>query len=281
VTAKGVASIATGAAFFLKLYAPDMIRFIDLDAAFAAARQAGELSIGPKMLADDSGHGAALFELLGFDVWRMAGRNDLHSRDVQAAVISAKRSWHRTPPLARTRSPFDIVRGYRAMIAGLPASHPTAAPPPLAYHTLAAWTDRFEQAIVATGVDPAPIHGDNALSNVMLGPSGAVRLVDFDQAVNADPVYDLGAFCLEICSFEREIKAAVELYVGRSDRQVLARAKLYMIVDDFLWGCWALIAHWTSPRSGGIEFYKYSQNCFVRAMYWLGNWELEELTRQA
>ena len=60
-----------------------------------------------------------------------------------------------------------------------------------------------------------------------------------------------------------------------------ARAKLYMIVDDFLWGCWALIAQWTSPRSGGIEFYKYSQNCFVRAQFWLASWELDELMRQA
>ena len=97
----------------------------------------------------------------------------------------------------------------------------------------------------------------------------------------ADPYYDLGAFCLEYCSFESEIATAVELYVGRPDRHALARAKLYMIVDDFLWGCWALLAQWTSPRNATIEFYKYAQNCFVRALFWLGSWDMDELMRQA
>jgi hypothetical protein len=82
----------SGAAFFLKLYSRDMTRFIDLSAASVAALQAGALGLGPRMLAHDSGAGATLFELLGSDVWRMAGRNDLRAPDVLAAVISAKRS---------------------------------------------------------------------------------------------------------------------------------------------------------------------------------------------
>jgi thiamine kinase-like enzyme len=270
-------SAKSGLSLFLKVYSPDMTPFIDVDAAIAAASLAGERGVGPSVRAHDREQGAVLFDLLAPSSWRMAGRNDLRSRDVEAAVIGAKRAWHRAPALAKTRSPFEVIRRYRAMIGDLQA----AAPPPLAFHTLAAWTERFEAAIVASGVDLAPIHGDNALSNVMLGEREAVRLVDFDQAVNADPIYDVGALCLEYCSFAHEIEALVELYVGRPDPHVLARAKLYMIVDDFLWGCWALIAQSTSPRSGRIEFYKYAQNCFVRAQFWLASWELDELMRQA
>jgi len=270
-----------GAVYFLKLYSPDMTPFIDLEGAVAAAKQAGGQGLGPKVLAHDVKANAVLFEMLAPDPWRMAGRNDLQSQDVRAAIIAAKRAWHREPLLAKTQSPFEVIGRYRETIARLPDTHPAAGPPPLAFHTLAAWMERFEQAIAASGVDTAPVHGDNALSNVMLGAHNAVRLVDFDQAANADPYYDLGAFCLEYCSFERDIEGIVTLYAGRLDLHALARAKLYMIVDDFRWGCWALIAHWTSPRSTAIEFYKYAQNCFVRGLYWLGNWELDELMRQA
>ena len=221
-------SAKTGPSFFLKLYSPDMTSFIDLNGAIAAGTQAGERNIGPAVRAHDRDKGAVLFDLLAPGRWRMAGRSDMRSKDVQAAVISAKRAWHRSPRLTKTRSPFDVIRLYRAMIADLPATNPIAAPPPLAFHTLAAWTERFEAAIAASGVDIAPIHGDNALSNVMLGERDAVRLVDFDQAANADPTYDVGAFCLEYCSFAEEIEQAVELYVGRPDSHVLrARQTLH------------------------------------------------------
>jgi hypothetical protein len=75
-----------------ELYSPDMTSFIDLNGAIAAGTQAGERNIGPAVRAHDRDKGAVLFDLLAPGRWRMAGRSDMRSKDVQAAVISAKRA---------------------------------------------------------------------------------------------------------------------------------------------------------------------------------------------
>jgi hypothetical protein len=271
---------ASGTTCFLKLYQPDMRPLIDLDAAIAASVQAGACGLGPAVLAHDAAQGAILFAWLAPATWRMAMRGDLDSVEVQHAVIGAKRAWHRSPHLANTRSPFDTIRDYHATIARLRAANPALALPP-ACRTLAAWCDRLEAGIAASGIDLVPLHGENTLGNIMLGVGNDVRLVDFDHAANGDAWHDVGSFCLEYCSFDDEIEAAVELYAGRPDRAGLARSKLYMIVDDFMWGCWALIAHWSSARATTIEFYKYAQNRFVRATYRLQSWDVDALLRQA
>ncbi|MDR3464396.1 MAG: phosphotransferase [Xanthobacteraceae bacterium] len=271
----------SGAPVFLKIYAPDMLPFIDLDAAVAAATRAGQCGIGPAVIAHDADRSAVLFDFLAPDAWRMASRADLETIAVRSAIFAAKRAWHRSGLLGRTRSPFEVIRAYRERINSLAERTPSASTLPLAFHTLADWTERIERGIAAAGIDLAPLHGENALSNVMLGPANEVRLVDFDQAANGDPLYDVGAFCLEFCSFDDEIEAAVELYLGHSDQRAVARAKLYMIVDDFLWGCWALLAHATSPRATTVEFYKYAQNRLLRGTYWLGVWDADSLLRRA
>jgi hypothetical protein len=270
----------SGAMCFLKLYQPDMLPFIDIGAAIAASAQAGACGLGPAVRAHDAALGAILFDWLAPASWRMAMRGDLTSVDVQAAVIGAKRAWHRSPRLANMRSPFDTIRAYHETITRLRSENPALAVPP-ACRTLAAWCERLEAGIMAAGIDPVPLHGENTLSNIMLGVGNDVRLVDFDQAANGDAYHDLGAFCLEYCSFDDEIEAAVELYVGRPDRAALARSKLYMIIDDYMWGCWALIAHWSSARATAIEFYKYARNRFVRAIYRLESWDVDALLRQA
>ena len=269
-------STSAGGSFFLKLYAPDMLPFIDVPAAIEASVLAGVRGIGPAVVAHAADMGAILFEWLAPDSWRMARRDDLRAPETLNAVVQAKRAWHRGPPLGRTRSPFDVIRAHLATIAALG----DRVPPLACLHTLRAWTDAIEQAIAAAGSDIRPLHGENTVSNVLLGAGNAVRLVDFDQAANGDPYYDLAALCLECCSFDDEVEAVVALYLGAPDRRALARVLAYMVVDDVLWGCWGLIAQATSPRSGGIEFYKYAQNRFLRCQYWLGIREFGALLRQ-
>ena len=266
---------ADGGAYFLKLYAPDMLRFIDVGAAIAASRAAGALGIGPVVVADDVGAGAILFEALPANSWRMASRQDLRSPDVLAAILQAKRAWHQSPALARTRSPFETIRAYLQELDEL--GEAAGAPPSFAQ--LRAWIEAAEQAFAIAGGDLAPLHGENVISNVMLGPGDQVKLVDFDQAANGDPYYDLGAFCIEGCSFVDEVEAFVSLYLGKADKRALARTLAYMVVDDFLWGCWGLIAQATSPRAGGVEFYKYAQNRFIRCQYWLSLTDFDQVLR--
>jgi Phosphotransferase enzyme family len=281
----GVTAAGRDAAeFFLKVYQLDMPAGIDLAATAAASRQAASLGLSPALLAEDAGHGALLYAMLPGPDWRMAMRDDFARPEFTAAALAAKRAWHGSARLAVSRSPFDTIRGYLQHMKVLAEPQVNAMHTlrlPQGFHTLSDWIGRIDQGLQAAGCESGPVHGENTVSNLMVGQGGEVRLVDFDRAVNADPHHDLGAICNEVCSFDDEVAQMVELYLGHPDSRVTARAQLYMLVDDFLWACWSLIAHYTSARSSTVEFYKYAQNRFLRARYGIERWDIDALLRRA
>ena len=272
------------ATLFLKVYQSDMPAGLDLAATVAASRQAAAQSLSPAQIAEDASNNALLYALLPASHWRMAMRDDFERAAFKAATLAAKRAWHCSVRLPLSRTPFETIAGYLEQLNTLAECQENAScrlSLPQGFHTLSDWINRIDQGLQAAGWDSGPIHGENAVSNLMVGPNDAIQLVDFDRAVNGDPHYDLGSFCNEMCSFDDEVVEVVDLYLGSPDSRVAARAQLYMIVDDFLWGCWSLIAHYTSVRSSTVEFYKYAQNRFLRARYNLERWDVDALLRRA
>ncbi len=265
---------------FLKVYETETAVFVDFVATVAASRQAAELKLGPALLDSDEASGALLYSWLPPSEWRMTLRQDLDDEGVLSSVIGAKRSWNRSQKLSRERSPFETISSYLDAMEGIRLPDGQSLSELRIVRELRPWIDRFRAAFAAVGTDSGPIHGENTLSNIMLDGSGHVKLVDFDRSVNADPHYDLAGICLELCSFRDDVDRIVELYLGAPDDAVSARVCLYMVVDDFLWGCWAAIGHFSSPRSGSVEFYKYAQNRFLRSRYWLSRWDADALARQ-
>lgn len=275
-----VSDAASGAALgFLKVYEADAAPFIEFAAVVAASRQATALQLAPELLDIDEAAGAMLYALLPPADWRMARREDFDDDATLGAVLDAKRRFHRSASLPFARDPFETMAGYIAMMKGIPGPDGPLSDLPM-IRELHPWVRRIHDGFRAAGHDIGPIHGENALSNIMLGPSGRVSLVDFDRAGNADPHVDLASFCLELCSFAEEVERIVELYHGSASTEVAARVRLYMIVDDFSWGCWALLQHFSSARSTSVEFYKYAQNRFMRCRYWLARWDVAALLRK-
>lgn len=265
---------------FLKIYEAEAAPFIDFSAVVAAGEQAAKLRLGPALLDSDEASGALLYSWLPSDSWRMARREDLDDEANLAAIVGAKRAWNRSPKLANARSPFATISTYLGVMRGISLPEGQMLSDLRVVRELRPWIERVDLAFAAAGTDSGPIHGENTLSNVMLDGAGHIRLVDFDRSANADPHYDLAGLCLEMCSFREDVDRAVELYLGAPVAAVAARVCLYMAVDDFLWGCWAAINHFSSPRSGAVEFYKYAQNRFLRCRYWLSRWDVDALMRQ-
>lgn len=265
---------------FLKVYETDAAPFVDFAAVVAASRQAAELQLAPELLEVHASSGALLHALLSPADWRMSRRDDFDDDATLGAVIDAKRRFHRSAKLPLSRDPFETLAEYLDLMKGLSAPDGTVLSELPIVRELQPWVQRIRDGLRAAGTDAGPIHGENTLSNVMLGPSGRVNLVDFDRAVNADPHFDLASFGLELCSFDEEVDRIVERYLGSASPQISARVRLYMIVDDVLWGCWATFQHFSSPRSGSVEFYKYAQNRFLRSRYWLARWDVAALLRK-
>lgn len=269
---------ARGRSVFVKAFREGALAPFTFAGAAEASLRAGEAGIAPRLLEADADAGVLFFEAAGAE-WRMALARDVQAPDAKSAVIAAKKALHSQKLLSRTLSPFDVARDYRARLVPHLAAD---APSPLPFKGLVPfvaieqWIDRIEEAFLAAGSDVGPIHGENTISNILLDPDHRVRLVDFDRAVNADPLYDLGALCLDLCRSEDERIKAIEMYAGAPDEAVLARVKLYGIVDDFLWGCWALLAE-INPQTSGPELFKYGSNRFVRLSHHLQQFDLPRL----
>lgn len=267
----------------LKVVETDSLAFVDVDLAARASAAAALAGLSPRLEAHDSEDSAFFYEWLDTRTWRMAMREDLERAGLREAVIRALQRWHESPRLGRERPAFDTVRArLRCMESSSAEGRPPAARPvmPMELCTIVDWLARIEAALLAAGADIAPVHGDNSLSNVMIDAGDRVRLVGWNHAADDDPHADLAGFCLEYAGFAEDVSEAVEIYAGRVDARIAARVRLHMIVQDALWGCWALALHVTSPRKERIEFYKYGRNRLLRARYWIDRWDLAALLRR-
>jgi len=264
---------------FLKLFEDDALGTLGVAETAAASRQAAALSLSPAVLGLDETSSSILYEWLPTDMHTVLRRGDLDDAAVLDAILGAKRTWHKSEMLAVTRSPFDLIDIYMERAVQIKRPEGTLADA-VPIRQLLPWIRHFRKAFQAAGFDIAPTHGENTVSNILLSQDGSVRLVDFDRAVNADPLFDLAGFCLEICTFDEDIDPLLDRYGAEMDARSCARVRLYMAIDDFMWGLWGLIEHYASPRSGAVEFYKYAHKRFLRCNYWLGRWDVAALLRR-
>jgi thiamine kinase-like enzyme len=136
----------------------------------------------------------------------------------------------------------------------------------------------IREAIAAAGVDLRPAHGDPHSSNVMIGPNGALQLVDFDMAGDIDPYYQLGVQMNELFQFESQMKPLLEMHDGHVSDRAFNRCRLYAAADDLYWALRGSLMETRSPRRS-VEFLKYAQWRFLRCRMLVGCPGFEELIR--
>ncbi|HEY9216369.1 MAG TPA: phosphotransferase [Ancylobacter sp.] len=236
---------------FLKVLQPDAAFHLDYAQVAKAARVAATRGVAPPLLIDQAAGGILGFEMLGAD-WRHATMGDLSREGGIDPVLAAKKRLHDGPPIGWRFDVFDRIDILLAL------SRQATAPLPDDLGFLHRNTRLARAAIEAAGYDLRLCHNDGVASNVMLGPQGAVLLVDFDLAGDNDPWFDVGVLLNEVFQFTTDKRAAIERLAGRFDERLLNRCELYAAADDLMWGLWGCLMGATSPRNG-IEFFKYGQ----------------------
>ena len=272
---RGVA--ADERALFAKVYHGDAARFFDLSDSVAAASLAARNGLGPALVSHDRENGVVLFEALA-EPWRVATCADLRDRDRCAGIIAQRRAWSGlTFADGVADDAFERARGMARLAEQVTSPEILAG---LDFLTLLAAMEQIGTAFAASGSDVAPILGDSVVSNIMLDDAGGVRLVDFDFAALGDPLRDIAGFCLEACCYDDDgVEAIVEMHLGAARPDILARVLLLMLVEDFIWGAWALSLHGTSPRKHECEFFAYAGTRLFRAGHLLASIDLSSLTR--
>lgn len=239
-----------------KHYHDDISGYVDVAAALEATEAAGRLGVGPKVLESRSDEGVLVLAHLG-EGWRAGGLQDAADPEIRSAVIARKKAFQAGPLLSRDGDIVaDIARLHR-LCGEAGARLPQNIAAFLDFAALAG------QALAARGADRVASHRDGDTSNLMIGPGGEVRLLDFDLAANADPFEDLGCYLVEFFDCEPEARAGFEEWHGRFDEGLYQRARVYGVLDDLRWGLVGALMAAASPRRS-LEFAKHSAWRFLR-----------------
>lgn len=258
-------------AFFLKLGIEEVAALVDSGVAFEAAKRLHGLGLSPKPVGHTPDIRATLFDRLG-EGWRAAKIDDLMHEAQVTRLVAMQKTIAAGAPLGRPWSVFEGIDLLWPLITDTDAGLPGDA------EWMFTSMEPIREAISAAGVDLKPAHGDPHSSNVMLGPDGAMMLVDFDMAGDIDPYYQLGIQMNELYQFESQMKPLLEMHDGRFTEKAFNRCRLYAAADDFYWALRSLLLEARSPRRG-IEFLKYAGWRFLRCRMLLGRPGFEELVR--
>lgn len=97
------------------------------------------------------------------------------------------------PPTPAPRTLTPIGRTAHDTLTWWRTHHPEALADPLAARLVEAWLDRLQSYDPAFAGVPVRgwVHGDVVVTNVIIGPDGVPRFIDFEWAERADPAKDL------------------------------------------------------------------------------------------
>ncbi|HEV2013963.1 MAG TPA: phosphotransferase [Candidatus Dormibacteraeota bacterium] len=98
----------------------------------------------------------------------------------------------------------------------------------------------IERAVKAGALPSVSCHNDLLCEN-FIDDGHCLRIVDYELSGNNDACFDLGNTAQE-ASFDDELRAVLcEAYLGRQDRQQLARMNLFALMSDVGWTLWGAI----------------------------------------
>ncbi|MFT4275582.1 MAG: phosphotransferase [Rhodopseudomonas sp.] len=270
-TSLAVASAGGEPTLFLRLASDEVAELVDDAAAIAAARRLHALGLSPEPVAHLPELRATLFGRLG-EGWRTARIDDLMSLETAAQLVEMHKRIAAGEPFGRPWSVFDGIDRLWPLVSAESSGMPGDA------DWMMAWIRTIRQAIDAAGVTHKPAHGDPHSSNVMIGPGGALQLVDFDMAGDIDPYYQLGVQMNELYQFESHMKPLLEIHDGAYSEAAFSRCRLYAAADDFYWALRSLLQNARSSLPG-VEFLKYAGWRFLRCRMLLGLPGFEERLR--
>lgn len=257
---------------YAKVLHADMAPLIDIQRSAQASQCAADSGAAPALILADVAHGVLLFEALPTPDWRWARLDELTSAPRLQALWALKKHVHAGPAPDFARSPMADLQTLRDLCrrdgVSLPPDH--------------AWIDTcIDLAWHALQQCPhpsVPLHGDGVASNVMLGPGGELRLLDFDYGGCFDPWYDVAITLNELFAFEGQWRAGISAWAGECREVDYARCRLYALINDWYWTLWGLWCGATSLR--GLEFSKVGQWTLLRCRQGIQDARFESWLRQ-
>jgi len=230
-------------------------RFIDRQVAHDAAVKAHRAGISPEVHHYLPEHRVEVATFL--DGARSANNGDFLEPAVRLKAIQALRAFHAVPPLALTKTLFDMIDEHFRQ------AEETGAPEPPDIAWLKREYARARAALEASGLDLVPCMNDTVAANFLLDGEGRVWLIDYDYASMNDRGYELALWFGEMFFTEEQEAELIEEYFGSLDPRAAARIAVYKGLADIKWATWAMIQHRISTID--FDFFKYGHWKHMRA----------------
>jgi len=257
---------------YAKVLYADMAALIDIERSAQASQCAADSGAAPALILLDVTNGVLLFDALPAPDWHWARLDELASAPRLQALWSLKKQVHAGPAPDFLRSPMADLQKLRALClrddVTLPPDH--------------AWIntciDLAWDALQQHPGQSVPLHGDGLASDVMVGPDGELRLIDFDYGGCFDPWYDVAITLNELFPFESQWREGISAWAGECKDVDYARCRLYALINDWYWTLWGLWSGATSVR--GLEFSKVGQWTLLRCREGIHDARFEGWLRQ-
>jgi hypothetical protein len=258
--------------YYAKVLHADMAPLIDVERSAQASQCAADSGAAPALVLVDVVNGVLVFEALPAPDWRWARLDELISVPRLQALWALKKQVHAGPSPDFIRSPMADLQKLRALCV----RDGVTLPPDQAW--IDTCIDLAWQALQQQPHDNVPLHGDGLASDVMVGPGGELRLIDFDYGGCFDPWYDVAITLNELYPFESQWREGITLWAGECREADYARCRLYALINDAYWTLWGLWAGATSAR--GLEFSKVGQWTLLRCRQAIQDARFESWLRQ-
>lgn len=244
--------------YFVKVPGPGSDMFINRSVANEAARNAHAIGVAPEVVFFDASDGVEISEFL--TGYRACTNADFTDPSIQTSVLGIYRSVHGGPPLAETKTIFDMIEEHVEQGRELGAHFPPAMPWILHRYAQA------KAAFFASGLDLVPCFNDPMPGNFLLDISGTgrpMKLIDYEFASNNERSYELGVLFAEMFYDEATTIRLAEQYCGRADPAMIARIMVNRALADVKWACWAVVNRKLSAWD--FDYQKYGIWKFMRA----------------
>ncbi|WOP17740.1 choline kinase family protein [Raineyella sp. LH-20] len=234
-------------AYFLKIPGEGSEEYIDRVNSHEAARRAGAMGIGPRVVHVDSETGVEVIEFL--EGYRACTNADLKNIDIARRIIGRHREFQASGLLPHTKTVFDTIDGYVQQIHTLGVRLPNFAGRVLAEYASA------RDAFMASGLDIVPCHNDPMPGNFLVAEGRPLRMIDFEFAANNERAYELAVMTTEFFYDEPTLLACVEELYGETSWKTVARVRVAGAMADVNWGLWAFLKRQYDTST--FDYYKY------------------------
>lgn len=134
---------------------------------------------------------------------------------------------------------------------------------PVGYLDLLPAFGSIGRALAVHATPTVPCHNDLLAEN-LIDDGSRLWLIDFEYAGNNDPCFELGNLASESGLSPGQLAELVRLYHGRSDRRLVARARLFGLASKYGWTLWGSIQDGVSTVD--FDFWTWGMEKYERAV---------------